>query len=115
MVRKAVESYRRRTIDQAIGRMTKQTTRAADVIISIANEAESDSVRLRAARAIFSDMIVVSNYSGLESRMVEIEQQLEQRIGRASSNVAGRSPANHGQTATPPATLPVTSVATGPG
>jgi hypothetical protein len=74
MVRKAVDSYRRRSIDQAIGRMTKQTTRATDVIVAIANHAKSDSVRLRAARAIFSDMMAVSRYSGLEERMTEIEE-----------------------------------------
>ena len=35
------------------------------------------SVRLRAAQAIFSEMITVSKYSGLEARMTELEQQLE--------------------------------------
>jgi hypothetical protein len=56
-VRKAVESYRRRTIDQAVGRMAKGTTEAADLILKIACEADTYAVRLRAARAVFSDMI----------------------------------------------------------
>ena len=52
-VRRAVRTYRRRIIDQAIGVMTKQTTRAAGVIAKIATEGESDTVRLRACRAMF--------------------------------------------------------------
>jgi hypothetical protein len=35
MVRKAVESYRRRAIDQAIDRMTKHPNRVADVILFV--------------------------------------------------------------------------------
>ena len=85
MVRKTVESYRRRAIDQAVGRMTKQSTLAADGIITIAKEATSDSVRLRAFRAIFSDTITISKYSGLEARMCEIEEKLDQRDAAANS------------------------------
>jgi len=88
LVRKAVESYRRRVIDQAIGRMTKQTTLAADVMIRLAKEAQSDSVQLRAARALFSDVITVSKYSGLEIRVTEMEQQLEQQAGTKNGAVA---------------------------
>ena len=78
-VRKAVEAYRRRTIDQAIGLMTKKTIRAAGVIASLVEEGESHTVRLRACRAIFSDMMAVSKYSGLESRMLEIEADIAQQ------------------------------------
>ena len=93
LVRKAVESYRRRAIDHAIGRMTKQSTHAADIIIRIANETESDSVRLWAARAIFSDMMAVSNHWDLEVRMTEIEEQLVERKGAGSGAVATLSSA----------------------
>ena len=44
---KAVEACRRRTIDHAVGRMTRHATWAADAIVAIAKQAES--VRLRAA------------------------------------------------------------------
>ena len=115
MVRKAVESYRRRTIDQAIGWMTKHTTRAAHGIVTIAREAESDSVRLRAWRAIFSDMMAVSKYSGLEARLTEVEEMALQRDGAASSTFASRTPTNYGPGATPAAMSPVTSIGTGAG
>ena len=95
MVRKAVESCRRRTMDQAIGRMTKHSSWAADAIAAIAKDAESDSVRLRALRALFSDTIAVSTYTGLESRMAEIEEQLLER------DDASQSPGKKGQGAPP--------------
>lgn len=72
-VREMVESHRRRTIDQAIGRMTRYTISAADGIARLASDAESESVRLRACRAILADMIAVSKYSNLEAKMAEID------------------------------------------
>ena len=51
--RAVVETCRRRTMDLAIGRLTKHSTRAADDLAKLSREAESDSVRLRACRAIF--------------------------------------------------------------
>jgi hypothetical protein len=76
-VRKLVESFRRRMIDQAVGEMTKQTVWAARGIVALAKESESDTVRLRALRSIFSDMITASKYSGLEQRMCELEERVE--------------------------------------
>jgi hypothetical protein len=84
-VRKDVEAIRRRTIDLAVGRMTRHTTRAAEGIVRLAEGAESESVRLRAYRAIFSDMISVSDYSGLEARLTDMEQRLDERDAATSS------------------------------
>ena len=81
-VRRAVEACRRRIVDQAVGKMTKKSNWAVDRIVKLADIAESESVRLRALRSILSEMMAVSKYSGLESRMVEIEEELrEQRAG----------------------------------
>ena len=77
------------------------STLAAAGIIRIARDAESDSVRLRAFRAIFSDMMTVSRYSDLEARMTEIEEQIEQRAGAASSKVPSWTPADYGLGAAP--------------
>jgi hypothetical protein len=113
-VRNAVESYRRRTIDQAVGLMATNFTKAARVIITVAREAESESVRLRAARAIFSDMMTVSKYMRLEERMTEIEAQVaQQRDDDAKSTVLSDAQANHGQGATPPMVRSMTSIASG--
>src|SRR5262249_30371751 len=85
-VRKDVEAIRRRTIDLAVGRMTKHTTRAAEGIVRLGDGADSESVRLRAYQAIFSGMISVSNYSVLEERMTEIERRLDERDAAMSSS-----------------------------
>ena len=47
-VRAAVESYRRRVIDRAVGRLAKHATWAADTIAKLAKDAQSESVRLSA-------------------------------------------------------------------
>ena len=93
-VRKAVLYHRRRVLDRAVGRMTQFSNDAVDTIRRISREGDSDSVQLRAARALLSDMIAVSKYSGLEERMTELEEGLERPNG-AASGFGGRStPAN---------------------
>ena len=51
-VRRMVETLRRRSLDRAVGRMASRAVAAADGINKLAMEAESESVRLRAWRAI---------------------------------------------------------------
>jgi hypothetical protein len=70
----AVESYRRRAVDRAIGRMARRVTRATDGIAKLAKGAESESVKLTALRAILSDMMAVSQFAGLEQRITENEK-----------------------------------------
>ena len=57
------------------------TTKAVDGITHLAQEAESESVQLRAWRAILADMMSVSKFSDLEYRMAEIEEQLGKQTG----------------------------------
>jgi hypothetical protein len=71
-VRREVEACRRRVVNQAIGRLTGMTTKAADGIVTLAEGGESESVQLRAWRAILADQMAVSRFSDLEHRMVEI-------------------------------------------
>jgi hypothetical protein len=75
-IRASVESSRRRALDRAIGRMSKHVNWAAGGIARLAKTAESESVRLAALRAIFSNMMAVSEFAGLEQRMAQIEEQL---------------------------------------
>src|SRR5262245_53494158 len=81
-VRGAVESWRRRSLDRAIGRMAGRATWAADGIAQLAESAESESVQLRARRAILFDQMAVAKYADLERRMTEIEDQLHERTGQ---------------------------------
>jgi hypothetical protein len=99
-VRETVESCRRRMIDHALGRMTRHTANAADIIIKIANEAKSDSVQLRAARALLSDVMAVSHHAELETRMAGIEKTLGLHAGAKKSAPVSWSPTEY---AKPPA------------
>jgi hypothetical protein len=78
-IRTAVEACRRRALDRAVGRMGRQVTWAADGIAKLAKSAESESVKLAALRAIFSSMMAVSKFGGLEDRINEIEEQLNEQ------------------------------------
>jgi hypothetical protein len=78
-VRLAVESWRRRALERAIGRMAGLALKAADGIAGLAKGAESESVQLRAWRAILADQMAVAKFSSLEHRMVDIEEQLDER------------------------------------
>ncbi len=74
-VRKAVDSYRRRMLDRAIGLLTLETTKAAGGIARIAKGGDnSDSVQLRACRAVLADMITTSKYASLEYRVTDMEK-----------------------------------------
>jgi hypothetical protein len=89
-LRRTVETYRRRTIDEAVGRMAKHTAWAADGIVAVAKDADTYTVKLRAFRAIFSDMMTVSKYSELETRMGALEDYVAQTTGQRSK--MGRRP-----------------------
>jgi hypothetical protein len=78
-MRAAVESIRRQAIDRAVGRMSRRVTWAADAVAKLAKDAVSESVRLAALRAIIADMMEVTKFSGLERRMVDIEERLSER------------------------------------
>jgi hypothetical protein len=78
-VRKAIEKWRRQALSQAIGRMAARAVTAADGIASLGEHADSESIRLRAYRAILADQMAVAKFSTLEQRMVEVEQKIEAR------------------------------------
>ncbi len=80
-VRAKIKTYRRRALDRAIGRLAARVTWAADGIVKLADEANSESVKLAALRSIFSNMMSVSKFTGLEDRVAEIEEQLNERTG----------------------------------
>src|SRR5262249_55261175 len=64
-VRKEVANIRRRLVSQALGRLTRNASKAADTIVRTLERGDSDAVRLRAARAVLSDIITVSKFSDL--------------------------------------------------
>ena len=83
-VRRLVEDCRRRCLDAALGWMARHSMRAAKRITQLGESAESESVQLRASRAILSDQMAVSKFSTMEYRMTAIEEKLRARIGNAN-------------------------------
>ena len=81
-VRAAVEEYRRRVLDRAVGRMTDAVTWATMGIFALAKSAASESVKLAALRAVVSDMMAVSKFGGLEDRVTQIEGRVNANAGR---------------------------------
>ena len=76
-----MQEWRRYVLDLAIGRMARLSLKATDGIAKLGAGAESESVQLRAWRAILADQMAVSKFSNLEQRMVEIEERLRDRAG----------------------------------
>jgi hypothetical protein len=79
--KKSIDKLRRQFVDRAVGRLARCATSAASKITKLAETASSESVKLSACRAILSDMMSISEYSSLEHRMNELEEQLRGRTG----------------------------------
>ena len=88
--KRAVSGIRRRCADLAAGRLAGYANKAAQVMTNLAVNANSESVKLAAFRAIFSDMMAVSEFADLEDRMTEIEEQLRERTGNGIKRVKAR-------------------------
>ncbi len=82
-VRCAVESRRRRALDRVIDRMARCAKRACHENVKLAKAAESESAKLRALRAIFSDVFAVSKPPDMKHRIAKIEQRLRDQADDA--------------------------------
>jgi hypothetical protein len=103
--RAVVETCRRRAIDTTIGKLARHSMRAADVLAKLSRESESDTVRLRACRGIFSDMISVTKHLGWEKRLAALEQAASERADAGSTHLGSRALAQLGHGAIRPAAL----------
>ena len=83
-VRGEVQEWRRFVLNLTIGRLARLSLKATDGIAKLGAGAESESVQLRAWRAILADQMAVSKFSDLEYRMAEIEEQLSERTGHTN-------------------------------
>ncbi len=59
--------------------MSSHVTKPAKGIAALSENAVSESVKLAALRAIFSNMMAVSEFSSLDERMTLIEERLDER------------------------------------
>jgi hypothetical protein len=78
-VRAAAESRRRRARKGALARMASRACRASHEVATLAECAESESVRLRALRSIVSGAIATSKFAVLKRRMSAIKEELHER------------------------------------
>ena len=85
-VRAEIDAFRRRAITRALGVFTLNARWAAKEICGLAKSAESESVKLRALRAVLGDMIEVSEHSGLDERMADLEAYIKEQHGAGASS-----------------------------
>jgi hypothetical protein len=87
--RRQVEDWRRRILDRALGYMAGRSMWAVRGIAELGKGAESESVQLRARRAILHDQIAVSRFSNFEYRMAELEEEVRVRNGNGNEAQPG--------------------------
>jgi hypothetical protein len=85
-VRASAESCRRRAQDRALGRMANRAYWACYRVATLARDAESESVRLRALRSVLSGANAVSKFPVLKRRLAAINEELDE-----STENAGRA------------------------
>jgi hypothetical protein len=82
-VRHMVQSCRRRSFQSTLGQVTRRANKACDEIAKLARDAESDSVRLTALRAIVRDLVAMSEAGNLTRRIAKAEAVIRDRTNRA--------------------------------
>ena len=72
-----LERLRRKMLDQAVGKFSGAVTTIADGMIKLAMEAVSEAVRLAAQRSVVENLIQVSEFAELKTRLESIERKLD--------------------------------------
>ena len=78
-VRGEVQEWRRFVLNLTIGRLARLSLKATDGIAKLGRGAESESVQLRAWRAVLADQMAVAKFSDLEDRVTEVEELVKAR------------------------------------
>ena len=71
-----VNAVRRGALEQAMARLSQNATAASDAIVGLVKEANSESVRLQAARAVLAELAAACGQAALQSRLDEIERRM---------------------------------------
>ena len=83
-VRGEVQEWRRFVLNLTIGRLARLSLKATDGIAKLGRGAESESVQLRAWRAVLADQMAVAKFSDLEDRVTEVEELVKARDGHTN-------------------------------
>jgi hypothetical protein len=76
LVRTEAQAIRRQMLDEFIGAMASRSGLVVKGISALAQDAQSESVKLSALKAILAQMVSVARYSELEGRIAEFEEEL---------------------------------------
>jgi hypothetical protein len=79
-VRRVAQSCRRRSFHYALSQMTARATWACDETAKLARVAESESMRLRALRAIVCDLVAISKIANRERRVARVQEGVSDRL-----------------------------------
>jgi len=76
-----VQEVRRRVLNCVVRRFARNLTKAIGRVALLATESESESVRLRAARAVIRESLRFRVHADLGEQIVDIERRLDERGG----------------------------------
>jgi len=71
--RREVSAVRGELISSAVGRLSRHATKAVDVLAELMESAESETVRLSAARAVLTQVQELRSHTELEDRIAALE------------------------------------------
>jgi hypothetical protein len=74
--RRMVEEYRRRAVDRAIGKMARSLGKAVAKIVELIEQAQTDAVKLAAAKALVEKLIDVQDHAELQADLRRLEERL---------------------------------------
>jgi hypothetical protein len=83
-VKAVVNSHRRKALDHALGVMSGRVAGAARAIGALGQNAASESVQLGALKAVFTNLLAVSKFAGVELRLTELEERFNGRSGNTT-------------------------------
>ena len=71
-------------LDRALGWLAGHSMRVVKGMTTLGETAESQSVQLRAMRAVLHDQMAVARHSNFEYRIAQLEEKQRARTGNAS-------------------------------
>jgi hypothetical protein len=91
-VRRLVDEYRARVVDRAIGRMARSLGKAVKKIVDLIETAQTDAVKLAAAKALVEKLIDVQNHAELRAELKRLDQRLESQEERRRARANSKHP-----------------------
>ena len=73
----AVERHRRQIVDRAIGKLTRHTLAAVDVLAKLMKDGENGSIQLSAAKSILTSLMDVENHAAMMKTVNDLATRLD--------------------------------------